>query len=58
MKPMVLGSSGYRANDLGQTACHAIPELGLTVDAGTDRYRMANALLSRVQHAVATAIRR
>jgi hypothetical protein len=35
MKLVVLGSNGFRANDLGQTACYAIPELGLTLDAGT-----------------------
>ncbi|MFC2023473.1 hypothetical protein ACFLT5_01910 [Chloroflexota bacterium] len=58
MKPIVLGSNGYRANDLGRTACYTIPELGLTLDAGTGLYRMANALLSRVQDTVATAIRR
>lgn len=40
MKLIVLGSNGYRPNDLGQTACYAIPELGLTLDAGTGLYRM------------------
>jgi len=35
MKLIVLGSNGYRANDLGPTACYAITELGLTRDAGT-----------------------
>jgi ribonuclease Z len=40
MKLVVLGSNGYRSNDLGQTACYAIPELGLTLDAGTGLYRM------------------
>ena len=40
MKLIVLGSNGFRANDLGQTACYAIPELGLTLDAGTGLYRM------------------
>jgi hypothetical protein len=58
MKLIVLGSNGYRANDLGHTACYTIPELGLTLDARTGPYRMANALLPRVQGTVATAIRR
>jgi ribonuclease Z len=40
MKLIVLGSKGYRANDLGHTACYAILELGLTLDAGTGLYRM------------------
>jgi ribonuclease Z len=40
MKLVVLGSNGFRANDLGQTACYAIPKLGLTLDAGTGLYRM------------------
>ena len=40
MKLIVLGSNGFRANDLGQTACYAIAELGLTLDAGTGLYRM------------------
>jgi ribonuclease Z len=40
MKLVVLGSNGFRPNDLGHTACYAIPELGLTLDAGTGLYRM------------------
>jgi ribonuclease Z len=40
MKLVVLGSNGYRPTDLGHTACYAIPELGLTLDAGTGLYRM------------------
>lgn len=40
MKLVVLGSNGYRPNNLGQTACYAIPELGLILDAGTGMYRM------------------
>lgn len=40
MKLVVLGSNGYRPNDLGQTACYAIPELGVILDAGTGIYRM------------------
>ncbi|MFN2185217.1 MAG: hypothetical protein ACK2UU_14595 [Anaerolineae bacterium] len=40
MELVVLGPNGFRANDLGQTACYAIPELDLTLDAGTGLYRM------------------
>ena len=44
MKLIVLGSNGYRPTDLGQTACYAIPELGVVLDAGTGFYRMADYL--------------
>lgn len=44
MKLVVLGSNGGRPNDLGHTACYAIPELGITLDAGTGLYRMADYL--------------
>ncbi|MFC2031028.1 MBL fold metallo-hydrolase [Chloroflexota bacterium] len=44
MKLVVLGSNGYRPNDLGHTACYTIPELGLILDAGTGIYRMADYL--------------
>jgi ribonuclease BN (tRNA processing enzyme) len=44
MKLVVLGSNGGRPNDLGHTACYAIPELGLTLDAGTGLYRMGDYL--------------
>jgi len=44
MKLVVLGSNGYRPSDLGHTACYAIPELGLTLDAGTGLYRMVDYL--------------
>lgn len=44
MKLIVLGSNGYCPTDLGQTACYAIPELGITLDAGTGMYRMADYL--------------
>jgi len=46
MKLVVLGSNGYRPTDLGQTACCAIPELGLILDAGTGIYRMVDYLQS------------
>jgi ribonuclease BN (tRNA processing enzyme) len=45
MKLIVLGSNGGRPNDLGHTACYAIPELGLTLDAGTGLYRMVDHLV-------------
>jgi ribonuclease Z len=46
MKLVVLGSNGYRPTDLGQTACYAIPELGVILDAGSGIYRMVDYLLS------------
>lgn len=44
MKLVVLGANGYRPNDLGHTACYAIPELGIVLDAGTGMWRMADYL--------------
>ncbi len=44
MKLVVLGSNGGRPSDMGQTACYAIPELGVILDAGTRMYRMADYL--------------
>ncbi len=46
MKLVVLGSNGYRPTDLGQTACYAIPELGVILDAGSGIYRLVDYLLS------------
>ncbi len=46
MKLVVLGSNGYRPSNLGQTACYAIPELGIALDAGTGMYRMGDYLIS------------
>jgi len=46
MKLVVLGSNGYRPTDLGQTACYAIPELGVILDAGSGMYRMVDYLQS------------
>jgi ribonuclease BN (tRNA processing enzyme) len=42
MKLVVLGSNGYRPNELGHTACYAIPELGIILDAGTGMCRLAH----------------
>jgi ribonuclease BN (tRNA processing enzyme) len=50
MKLVVLGSNGYRPTDLGQTACYAIPELGVILDAGSGIYRMVDYLLSNQLH--------
>jgi len=44
MKLVILGANGYRPNDLGHTACYAIPELGIMLDAGTGLYRMVDYL--------------
>lgn len=44
MKLVVLGSNGYHPTDLGQTACYAIPELGILLDAGTGLYRILDYL--------------
>jgi ribonuclease BN (tRNA processing enzyme) len=44
MKLVVLGSNGYRPNEMGHTACYAIPELGIILDAGTGMCRLAHYL--------------
>ena len=44
MKLVVLGANGYQPNDLGHTACFAILELGVVLDAGTGMYRMGDYL--------------
>ena len=44
VKLVVLGSNGGRPNDLGHTACYAIHELGITLDAGTGLCRMVDYL--------------
>lgn len=40
MKLVLLGTGGYHPTDLRQTACLAIPELGIVLDAGTGAYRL------------------
>ncbi len=40
MKLIILGSTGYHANNRRHTACLAIPELGVVLDAGTGFFRM------------------
>ena len=40
MKLVVLGSTGYHPNELRQTACFMLPELGIVLDAGTGMFRV------------------
>jgi len=42
MKLVMLGTTGYHPNDLRQTACYALPEIGVVLDAGTGMYRLRN----------------
>jgi ribonuclease BN (tRNA processing enzyme) len=46
MKLVVLGSTGYHPNDLRQTACLALPEVGVVLDAGTGMYRLREYLVT------------
>lgn len=39
MKLHFLGTTGYHANDMRQTACLMMPEIGVILDAGTGIYR-------------------
>jgi len=41
MKLVLLGTTGYHANDRRQTACLMLPELGVVFDAGTALYRVS-----------------
>jgi ribonuclease Z len=40
MKLLVLGTAGYHPTERRQTACFFLPELGLTLDAGTGMFRL------------------
>ncbi len=40
MKLVLLGTTGYHPNDRRQTACMALPECGVVLDAGTGMYRL------------------
>lgn len=40
MKLVMLGTTGYHPNDIRQTACYALPEVGVVLDAGTGMYRL------------------
>jgi len=44
MKLLILGSTGYHPNDLRQTACFMLPEIGVVLDAGTGFYRVRHHL--------------
>lgn len=44
MKLVLLGTTGYHANDRRQTACMLLPELGVMFDAGTALYRASDYL--------------
>jgi ribonuclease Z len=44
MKLVLLGTTGYHANDRRQTACFMLPELGVVFDAGTGLYRVCDYL--------------
>lgn len=40
MKLVMLGTTGYHPNDIRQTACYALPEIGVVLDAGTGMFRL------------------
>jgi ribonuclease Z len=40
MKLVLLGTGGYYGNDLRETACMMLPEIGVLLDAGSGLYRM------------------
>lgn len=42
MKLVMLGTTGYHPNDLRQTACYTLPEVGVVLDAGTGMFRLRN----------------
>jgi ribonuclease BN (tRNA processing enzyme) len=44
MKLVLLGTTGYHANDRRQTACLMLPEVGVVLDAGTGFYRVSEYL--------------
>jgi ribonuclease Z len=44
MKLVLLGTTGYHANDRRQTACMLLPEIGVMFDAGTALYRASDYL--------------
>ncbi|HEY5311264.1 MAG TPA: ribonuclease Z, partial [Pirellulales bacterium] len=50
MKLIVLGSTGYHPNDLRQTACVMLPEIGVVLDAGTGMYRVGPLLCTDELH--------
>ena len=40
MKLVMLGTTGYHPNDLRDTACYLLPEVGVVLDAGTGMQRL------------------
>jgi ribonuclease Z len=44
MQLVLLGTTGYHPNDLRQTACLMLPEIGIVLDAGTGFYRVRDYL--------------
>ena len=44
MKLVLLGTTGYHPNDLRQTACLMLPEVGVVLDAGTAMFRVRDYL--------------
>lgn len=44
MKLVMLGTTGYHPNDLRDTACYALPEVGVVLDAGTGMHRLRGVL--------------
>lgn len=44
MRLVPLGTTGYHPNDLRQTSCYLLPEVGVVLDAGTGMYRLAQHL--------------
>ena len=41
MRLVLLGTTGYHANDRRQTACLMLPEVGVVFDAGSGFYRVS-----------------
>src|SRR5436190_539479 len=44
MRIVPLGTTGYHANELRETACYLLPESGTLLDAGTGLFRLAQQL--------------
>jgi len=44
MKLAPLGTTGYHPNELRHTACYALPEVGVVLDAGTGMFRLPTVL--------------
>lgn len=46
MKLLCLGTTGYHPNELRQTACFMLPEIGVVLDAGTGMFRVRDHLVT------------